>query len=111
MKIKKGSLEYHISYGLHSGIPSCCIFYWLTEFDVYHNESLRRKYKVNCGYIPCIECIKSQKTNEIVLCARHKKRCCFIPKGRDMREGPSERITLTKELQAAVDNFKKKYDL
>jgi len=111
MKVKKGDLEYHISYGLHSNIPKCCIIYWLTEFDVYHNELLRRKYKMDCGYIPCIECIKKQRSNKIVHCEFHRKSCCFLPKGRDWKKGPPNRITLTKELEKATMRFKKKYEL
>ena len=113
MKIIKGSIEYHISYGIHSNIPGCCIFMWLTEFPGSWQSRfvLRDKVFKDCQYVPCMKCIKERKCNKIVKCERHKKPCCFIPKGRDWRKGPPERVTLTPKLERAVARWKKEYDV
>ncbi len=113
MTITKGSIEYHIAYGIHSNIPKCCIWMWLTEnpSDWQSRFVLRDKVFKNCQYVPCLECIKKLKCNKIVHCEKHKKPCCFIPEGRDWHRGPPEKIVLTTELEKAMAKFKKKYDL
>jgi len=113
MKIKKGSLEYHISYGIHSNIPECCIFMWLTEnhADWQRRFVLRDKAFKNCQYVPCLDCIKNLKCNKIVHCERHKKPCCFIPKGRNWLKGPPEVITITRDLERKMAKFRAKYDI
>lgn len=109
MKITKGSLEYHISYGLHSNIKGCCITAWIA--DTSYDEIGRRITLCDsrCHYVPCDSCIVAKTYNKIVECSKHKRRCCFIPKGRDWRKGPPQRITLPKYLQKAVEKFKKEY--
>lgn len=114
MKIKKGSFEYHISYGIHSNIPDCCIKYWLFDFmqsvdSFAENLALRRQSRLPYNYIPCLICIKKRKVNKLVRCETHKTPCCFIPKGRNWRKGPTEKITLTDDLVEATEKWIKKY--
>lgn len=57
-----------ISCGIHSGIPECCICFYITKWiwfeydDPYRLKYLKRlmKYK-NVEYVPCPKCLKDKK--------------------------------------------------
>lgn len=114
---KKFGLDYtdndileHITCGLHSGFPECCIFYYLTcylpvielnttrneiNFDEYNNhisvifdqeiyELYQRLYKLDndyyVGYIRCPSCILVNKRVEVKSCNCLKNRTCTADK-------------------------------
>lgn len=112
MVIIKGSVDYHIAYGLHSNIKKCCIVMWVfdtKDADIAIRISERNKYMRGCNYVPCLKCIEKRKYNKIVDCSRHKKPCDFIPEGRDWRMGPPEKFKISKGLEKDMQRFKKKY--
>ena len=82
-------LTHDIKCGMHSGIPDCCIYFWITEytsFTLYDTKltmenSDRDKYfeKINkldvigkrIGYIPCRKCLKSKNFAKVKKCKCH----------------------------------------
>ena len=56
----------HILFGIHSGIPPCCIEYFLMP------QSLDDKYDATeWGYLPCPDCRAVGKPAVVHSCAEH----------------------------------------
>jgi len=77
------SKQYHIAYGIHSGIPSCCIIFFINEWD---KKELWRKEKSElvkairdsgAGYVMCPKCLASNSIVNIRDCAQECKRECW----------------------------------
>tara|TARA_Y100000593_G_scaffold38054_1_gene73837 strand:- start:5134 stop:5361 length:228 start_codon:yes stop_codon:yes gene_type:complete len=63
----------HVECGRHSGIPECCIQWFVTAWSnyVYINSDLRNKYLLvndNVGYIRCPTCIANRSVIKIKEC-------------------------------------------
>lgn len=74
--------EFHIQFGRDSGIPECCIQFYVNEwvdictnypkmFTMYHNQlQLRRKTMgQNWNHTPCPTCLYSGKVVKVIKCA------------------------------------------
>lgn len=64
------SEAFHISFGVHSNIPTCCIAFWINEFCDWP-ISKRTPYvqqTPSYGYIPCPACVMAGRNRQIHLC-------------------------------------------
>lgn len=67
--------KYHILFGTHSGIPPCCIRFFVQEWDMsegwrdegnwYHQAINAAKF----GYVPCPDCLGSGNKAKIIDCS------------------------------------------
>jgi hypothetical protein len=72
--------EYDIAYGLHSGIPRCCIDFYINEWDNHrtlgtHYRSMLRD--CTWGYVPCPRCFFQGIKVKIVDCLKDCKQKCW----------------------------------
>lgn len=76
--------QQHIVYGRHSGIPDCCIQFFIHGWDNeikwgWEITSYARAVKASSfGYIPCPECLGTNRRVKIVDCERDCGRECRI---------------------------------
>lgn len=81
--------QYHIEFGRHSGIPDCCIEFWLGWWDEEFNTPEQMDYSYFLhhspwGYVPCPTCIQNDKRARIVDCDWEcPDKCRDYYKGRD----------------------------
>lgn len=79
--MNKYAKRYHTQYGRDSGIPECCIEFFVTEWSyITHKFPLIFKHyweqqeKVSAelnrfiGYIPCPDCLKNHKIVDVIKC-------------------------------------------
>ncbi len=76
--MKIDEVEWHIEFGRDSGIPDCCISFWIDEFSPsvgidYKKEKMwvafyRTCYPQNIFYIPCPKCVMNKTFIEIKNC-------------------------------------------
>lgn len=62
---------YHWKFGRHSGIPDCCVEYWLTQWDNDRNTQSKHHEAVIClgwGYVPCPACLSLKRKARVVQC-------------------------------------------
>ncbi len=75
--LRAEEIIWHYEFGIDSGIPKCCIKFWLEEFSpllhenkeiilYYHNQI--EKSDKDFQYIPCPKCLESGNCKEIILC-------------------------------------------
>jgi len=77
------SREYHIAYGLHSGIPHCCVMFFVNEWDAQGMYKARSPYvralsASEYDYVPCPECFGTKTMVRI--------KDCIVDCGRECRE-------------------------
>ena len=63
--MKEKDKYYHIAFGLHSGIPVCCIVWWINatakqKKDQY--KKMEKAYTYKQDYLPCPSCTKQRKS-------------------------------------------------
>lgn len=56
--MKLGNTLHDIVFGMHSGIPLCCIWYFVTEWEKVYLED-RPRLSLGWGYVPCLDCERS----------------------------------------------------
>ena len=67
-------INFHIEFGRDSGIPDCCINFWITEYIplFYSNHSIILFYHnsipTECQYIPCPDCLEKRSFIQIKTC-------------------------------------------
>lgn len=76
LAIRLLNLNLDIVCGINSGIPPCCIKYWVQKWMWidWHNPPpwavKRRKLGKGFGYVPCPKCLKSKKIVRLKDCLR-----------------------------------------
>lgn len=86
----------HILYGLHSNIPSCCIAFYITDYD--REFGLKTPYYklisiLGWGYVPCPECIVRNNRVKIKDCAVECGRNCALDfQGQDIETKPLTKV-------------------
>ena len=74
--------QQHIEYGRHSGIPECCIMFFVGEWDREiitgwdETPYARAIHKCGFGYVPCPECLGTHNKVKIIDCVREHGRDC-----------------------------------
>ncbi len=64
----------HASYGVHSGIPLCCVTFfvedWDKRFETFWRKSAYSKAVDDGGwnYVPCPECFRANRKVDMVIC-------------------------------------------
>ena len=63
LRIKLRHIKNTVECGIHSGIPDCCIKYYVTKWMWLSDEARRKRIKriVGVGYVPCPQCLKKKK--------------------------------------------------
>jgi hypothetical protein len=66
-------VRYDIRYGLHSRIPTCCIIFFVTEWESIYREGSDMPYNravdaARAGYVQCPECLGSGTKVKILDC-------------------------------------------
>lgn len=80
---------YHRAFGKHSNIPSCCVEFFIFEWD--RNEGWRNEGNwyhqaisaASWGYVPCPQCLGKGRKVKIKLCVNEcggEHREDFLPK-------------------------------
>lgn len=87
----------HIMYGLHSGIPSCCITFYVTDYD--REFGLKTPYYtlitlLGWGYVPCPHCVVNNAPVKIKDCMKECGRNCAL----DYQQASGETKPLTNEI-------------
>lgn len=65
---------YTFIYGRHSGIPDCCIRFFLDEWDLHslyvskHHPYVRLIDGLMWGYVPCPRCVARRNHIRVVQC-------------------------------------------
>lgn len=59
-------IQWDVDYGLHSGVPPCCIRFYVTEWT--YGPTTRKTNIDGWGYVPCDDCIKSGRKASLVDC-------------------------------------------
>lgn len=62
---------YHMKYGSHSGIPDCCIAYFITDWQTAlnaRNGHWKRIYDLGWGYVPCPTCLSLKRKARVIDC-------------------------------------------
>jgi hypothetical protein len=74
-------LQTAVECGIHSGLPACCIRFFITD-KMWMQENSNREYLTkiqltgkNWGYIPCPVCLQSGRVVEVLSCPDGK--ICF----------------------------------
>lgn len=70
---------YHIAYGRHSGIPGCCIHFFLHKWGNELSGQTAYAKLINdlsWGYVPCPECIAKGNKVHVIDCAKEHRREC-----------------------------------
>ena len=78
LKDEKGD---HIWCAIRSGIPLCCVKFWVGQFDYYPIQRARvylDKLPNWVQYVPCPKCIESKNFVDILLCEEDQYEICTI---------------------------------
>lgn len=74
-----GKAAYHLAYGRHSGIPDCCIRFWLTEWETEMTQRTtyaRLVRRASRGYVPCPKCLINKSFVQVRSCIGECGREC-----------------------------------
>jgi hypothetical protein len=66
--------QYHIEFGIHSGIPSCCIEFFVDEWDakrLWRQDDLplvREIHESGAQYVQCPKCLMNNCVVDLHFC-------------------------------------------
>lgn len=80
------TLYSHIKCGRCSGIPYCCIFFflffWMPLFSLIGFKPIKAFIKwwppIKCNYVPCFFCYFFKNKIKIHVCKKDDEKCCGI---------------------------------
>lgn len=77
-RIMDAETAYHWDYGRHSGIPDCCIAFWLDKWEYESPNSYSAAVTAsNYNYVPCPKCFEKKRKIHLIDCIYDCGQDCY----------------------------------